>query len=102
MSALEDLFAFQLRASKIKFEREVKLVPGRRFRWDFVIGDLAIEIQGSVWVKGAHSTGKGITRDADKLYLAVLNGFRPLVITGDLVKSGVGVQRVIQLIGEKK
>lgn len=102
MSALENLFAFQLKACRLKFEREVKLVAGRRYRWDFVVGDLAIEINGGQWIKSGHSTGIGLGRDADKLYEAVKAGYRPLVLTGDLVKSGVGVKRVLELMEAKK
>lgn len=92
MSSLEELFAFQLKAHRIKFEREVRLDPSRRFRWDFVVGDLAIEVQGGQWrAKGAHNTGKAMGRDAEKGFIALKAGFRPLSITGDQVKSGVGL-----------
>ncbi len=105
MSQLEDLFNFQLKAllpKGTKFEREVKLVPSRRFRWDFVVGDLAIEVQGATFVKGAHSSGVGIQRDCDKGYYALKAGYKPLNLTGQDVKSGEGIQKVKSLLGMKK
>lgn len=90
MSALEDALALQLRASKIEFEREVAVVPKRKFRHDFRITDtnLLVEVQGGVFVKGAHSTGLGITRDCTKNNLAVLEGYRVLYVTAQHIKSG--------------
>lgn len=105
MSELEDLFAFQLRAvlpKGTKFVREAKLVPGRKYRWDFVIGDLAVEVQGGHWkASTGHTTGSGIQRDCDKGYLALKAGYKPLSITGDDVRKGEGVKRVLSLLALK-
>ncbi len=103
-SPLEALFELQLRASHIKFEREKELAIafGKKYRWDFVVGDLAIEISGGIWVTSGHSTGRGITRDAAKGYYCLKAGFRPLTLTGDDVKSGEGLRRVQELMKEKK
>lgn len=83
-----DAFALVLKAhGYMNFEREARLVPGRRYRWDFAHRDLriAIEIQGATYVKGAHSTGAGIRRDAEKLNAVVLEGYRPLLFTTDML-----------------
>lgn len=46
MSAPEELLAHQLRAVGIPFTREVVLpeLKPRRWRWDFVLGRLLVEI----------------------------------------------------------
>jgi hypothetical protein len=100
MSQLEDTFAFQLRAYHIKFEREVRFAPPRRFRFDFLIGKLAVEIMGGTYVQGGHSRGKGQTKDAEKNYLALLAGYRILYLTTDHISSGIGIQWVKSLLGE--
>jgi very-short-patch-repair endonuclease len=71
-------------------EREVRLIPDRRFRWDFVwrSARLTVEIQGGTWVQGAHSRGAGQARDAKKQTLAVMAGWRCLVVTSDQIRSG--------------
>ena len=99
MSALEDALALQLRAARIKFEREVRFAPPRRFRLDFVLPHrLAIEVQGGVWTRGAHSRGAGQAIDAEKGYLALLNGYRILYLTTDHIKSGVGLRWIEELM----
>jgi hypothetical protein len=104
MSQLEDRLAFQCRAVGLPApEREVRLIPGRRFRWDFVWRQLvagpwgseglAVEVQGGTWsrTRGAHSRGAGQSRDAEKLALATLAGWRCLTVTADQIRSGVAV-----------
>ena len=95
MSELEDTLAFQLTAAGVPFERQFKAIPGRRFRWDFRVGQYLIEVQGGIWRKGGHTTGTGITRDCNKANLAALAGWRTLFITAGMIDSGEAL-RVIQ------
>ena len=74
--------------------RQAKIIPDRRFRWDFTWPDrkLAVEIQGSTWVPNTgHTSGTGLARDYEKNNEAVLQGYRCLYFTSDMVKSGVAV-----------
>ena len=99
MSRLEEDFALQLRAYHIKFEREVRVCKERRYRLDFVLpGKLAVEVNGGTWVKSGHSTGTGIQRDCDKAYEALKAGFRLLPLTGDDIRSGAGIDKVLSLL----
>ncbi|MBU6232163.1 hypothetical protein KGP36_05970 [Patescibacteria group bacterium] len=91
LSEGEEQFAQHLDLYKIPYGREVRLVPGRKYRWDFLVGDLAIEIHGATWRKGGHSTGSGILRDCRKLNAAVLAGYRPLVFTSEMVLTGEAI-----------
>lgn len=94
-SALENKMAGILDEARIPYTREYKAIPGRRFRWDFAIGSdpektrLLIEVQGGTWSRkpGGHNTGAGIKRDAEKLNLAVSQGWRCLLFTSDMVRS---------------
>lgn len=100
MSYLEDTLALQLRAAGIKYEREFKAVAGRRYRWDFAMPEhsLLIEVQGGIWKKGGHSTGKGITRDAEKHNLALVNGWGQLIVTAEQIKSGQALRWIQEAI----
>jgi hypothetical protein len=103
---LEDELAYQLDLAGIEYEREFKAIENRRFKWDFFIEkqtpnsrDILIEVQGGIWVKGGHSTGTGITRDAEKLNLATLAGYSSLVVTKEHIKSGQALKWIQEAIG---
>jgi len=99
MSQLEEAFAFQLKAYKIPYTREVRVCKERRYRLDFVLpGKLAVEVNGGSWVKSGHSTGTGLQRDADKGYECLRAGYRLLTLTGDDVRSGAGIDKVLSLL----
>jgi hypothetical protein len=60
-------------------DREIQLVPSRRFRFDFVHkpSRVAIEIQGGTYSSSpkAHGTGMGLDRDYEKYNLAQYHGY---------------------------
>lgn len=93
-SELERELAFQMRAAKIVYEREFCAVPGRRFRWDFVVPHhcLLIEVDGGTWSNGRHSRGSGIEKDCEKQSLAAVNGWLVIRVTGAQVKSGQALE----------
>lgn len=80
--------AHQLTLAGIPFLQELCPIPGRKFRFDFACHNLLIEVQGGIWVRGGHSTGTGISRDCEKLNLAVLEGWRVFHVTPQHIKSG--------------
>jgi very-short-patch-repair endonuclease len=91
MSALEDAFAVQLRATGAPApEREYRFAPPRRWRFDFAwrFARLAVEIEGGAWTRGRHTRGDGFTRDLEKYNEAVLAGWRVLRFTAAHVRSG--------------
>lgn len=99
MSDLESTFAFQLRAVGIPFEQQFR-IPGRRFRWDFKVGDYLIEIQGGVWMdKSGHNTGRSLKRDYEKANFATMNKYHTLFFTADDVTSGQAL-KVIEGVRE--
>lgn len=89
---LEARLALALRANRIEHTREFSL-PGRQFRWDFAFPEakLLVEVQGGIWKKGAHSSGAGITRDAEKSAYAAGLGWRSFPVTSKHITSGEAV-----------
>lgn len=88
MSELSDLLSFQLKAAKINHQREVCLIPGRKFRTDVLVGTLAIECDGATWIGGRHARGYGIESDSEKQNLLVALGYRPMRFTRKQIKEG--------------
>lgn len=92
MNQAEALLEVHLKEKNIPFEREAKLVEGRRYRWDFIVGKFAIEIQGGIWMKkGAHNTGTAIQRDCIKGRLAVEAGYVPVYFVTQEVLNGKAI-----------
>ena len=69
---------------------QAMLIPGRRYAWDFcwIEARLAVEIQGQIWHKGGHTSGRGVTRDAAKLNELTCIGWRQLTFTPEQIASG--------------
>ncbi len=88
MSDAEESLAWQLGAVGIRFEREVPIAPPRRWRADFVIGSLLVEVDGGSWTGGRHTTGTGFERDCLKLAEAVILGYRVIRVTPRMVDDG--------------
>ena len=103
----EEALALHLRVDKILHEREVKLIPGRKWSWDFVVSKpyasgvsgFAIEIQGGTWRRGGHSTGSGIARDCEKANAAALRGYRTLFFTTEMVMDGTAINTIREALG---
>ena len=99
MSLLEDLLALQMRAVQLpKPDREVTLVPGRRFRFDFVWPEhhLALEVDGGEWIAGRHQRPTGFRADAEKFSLAAVHGWRVMRCTGSMVEDGTCLKLIEQ------
>lgn len=99
-SEVEELFALHLRCEKIEFDRETRLIPQRKFRWDFVIESLAIEIQGGTFKgsRGGHTSGLGYQKDCEKMQLVVMEGYTPLYFTSDDVRKGTAIKVIKELL----
>lgn len=96
---LEDELAYQLDVSGIEYERQYKAIPDRRFKYDFRIGNLLIEVQGGVYqYKPSHASAAGIRRDCEKVNLAVAHGYKILLFTSDMIKSGWALRMIEEVI----
>lgn len=72
--------------------REYRFHPARRWRFDFAWPEqrVAVEIEGGAWVQGRHTRGAGYTNDCEKYNSAMLEGWRVLRFTGDMLKGNLG------------
>ena len=105
MSQLEDLLAFQLKAAKIKYEREYRFHPIRRWRFDFAFPDkrVAAECDGGIFVGGRHARGVGIAGDMDKFNAALALGWKPYRFSSKHIKSGEALAILSQALqGQSK
>jgi hypothetical protein len=106
MSDLEATMAFQIRAAGLpEPEREVCIIDGRKLRWDFIWRDYkcGMEVQGGIWGNSkskvlGHNSGTGIIRDAEKHNLALLSGWKILLVTEKHIKSGEALKWIQQLL----
>lgn len=88
----EDTVNLLLSGQRIKFEREYKFLPDRKFRFDFAIPShkIAIEVEGAVWSGGRHVRGTGYNKDCEKYNLAACHGWRVLRYTTDMIRRNPG------------
>ena len=94
----EAMLALQLRAEQCAFIPQYKPIPDRKFAFDFYVApDLLIEVNGGAWSKGkmGHNSGTGLQRDAEKISLAAVQGFRMIVATTEQVKKGHAIQWIM-------
>lgn len=78
--------------------REHKFLDSRRFRWDLAWPGymVAVEVNGGIWMapdqdgnrRGAHGGGAAAERDAEKLSLAAVAGWRVLSVVPKQITSG--------------
>ena len=96
----EIALAGQLDARGISYERELMLVPGRRFRFDFLLAQFAlvIEVEGGTWSGGRHTTGAGFRSDCFKYNSALELGYRVLRYTTDMVTKGEAIAQVERIV----
>lgn len=69
---------------------EFRFHPTRRWRFDFAWPDqkLALEIEGGVYVVGAHTRGAHFEGDCEKYAEALVLGWRVLRVTPRHIKGG--------------
>ena len=101
ISNIEEAFLFQLKALRLPIPiREYVFAPPRKWRFDFVWIEkyLAVEIEGGTWSGGRHTRGQGFTEDCRKYNHGIVNGWRVLRFTGDMVKSGEAITTTEQAL----
>ncbi len=103
MSEIEEAFAFQLKALKIKgWVREHKFHPMRRWRLDFGWPNqkFGLECEGGMWTRGRHTRPLGFENDCEKYNEAILLGWQILRVTGRQVASGKAVDWVERMLNQ--
>ncbi len=103
-STLEILFHNQLKKGQLPIAwHEFVFAEGHKWRFDFAWPEkrLAVEIEGGTYTRGRHQRPVGFADDCRKYNHAALLGWRVLRFTGDMVRSGEGVDLVrIALLGK--
>jgi len=81
---------------------EYRFDPSRRWRFDLCWPEfhLAAEIEGGTWVKGRHTRPQGYENDCEKYNSAVLQGWRVLRFTMEMVKDGRALATVERAVNE--
>lgn len=100
MSSLEDTFFVHIRAEGLPMpEREYRF-SNRRWRLDFAWPEqrMGVEIDGGMWIGGAHNRPVRIAKDHEKRNFLTLMGWRVLVFTGEQVKRGEAVEQLKSLL----
>jgi very-short-patch-repair endonuclease len=109
MSKAEDTLKFHLKAYQLKFEREYRFHPVRRWRFDFAFPDemLAVEVEGITYYGknkdgsmklGRHQTGKGMENDLEKYDEAMRLGWNIYRCSQKMVTSGRAVETILLLL----
>lgn len=104
MSHLEETLLWQIKAAGLPMpEREYRAVKGRMFRFDFAWTEphhrLLVEVQGGIWQKSGHTSGRGVTRDMEKLNLAQLAGWRVMQFSRGMIESGEALDMIAKALG---
>lgn len=95
----EEMMALHLRANGIPFERELELIPGRKWRVDFLLADrLVVEVEGGTWKMGRHQRPAGFEADANKYNALVIAGYSVLRFTSAMVNSGKAIETIMQVL----
>ena len=79
-----------------------QIIPGRKFEFDRVWREpyrICVEVQGATFVKGGHSSGRGIERDCEKACLAAIHGWRYLPVTKHMIEDGRAVSLIAAALG---
>jgi very-short-patch-repair endonuclease len=73
----------------------------RRWRFDFawVERKIALEVEGGIWVNGAHNRGAHFESDAEKYNAATMRGWRVFRYTGGMIESGMMENDLRKLFG---
>jgi len=73
----------------IDLEAEVRLIPNRKFRFDYVHYEskTAIEINGGNWNYGRHCRPQSLLSEYEKINLAQLLGFTVFILSGEMIND---------------
>lgn len=100
LSTGEELLAIQLKEAGIGFTRQFRFCLARRWKADFALNDsmTLIEVEGGVWINGAHNRGKRFEEDCLKYAEAAIMGWKVLRFSTGQVKNGTALEMIKRLI----
>lgn len=79
---------------------EYRFHPVRRWRFDWAwpAQQIALEVEGGVFIRGRHSRGLGMVKDMEKYNAAAALGWRVLRVTPKQVQSGEALKTVTEAL----
>lgn len=110
-SRLEEIVANRLDRAKIRYVREHRFAPGRKYRADFSILDedgehtgVLVEVEGGIYSsRSGHRSVAGLIRDCRKYSLASSLGFLVIRVTPKCLKEDVPwIEQVKQAVERKR
>jgi very-short-patch-repair endonuclease len=80
---------------------EFKFHPERRWRFDFAWEDkkIAVEVQGGIFIRGAHARGAYIVKSQEKYNHAALMGWRIFYFQPKEFNNGIAVEILDRVFG---
>ena len=84
------------------FHTELKLIPNRKFRCDYVCleAKIVIELEGGIWIQGRHTRASGFVKDVEKYNLIALEGYRIFRVTSEQTKEPDKLKKdIMKLVG---
>jgi very-short-patch-repair endonuclease len=102
-SELEETLLLLIRAEGLpEPEREYMFAKsiGRRWRLDFAYPEkrIGIEVQGGIYVRGAHSRGTGLERDYEKLNAAQMLGWDVYQFSRKMIDNGEAIETIRRVL----
>jgi len=96
-----DLSSFWLMFGYPAPKLEFKFHPDRRWRFDFAWEEkkIAIEVQGGLFIGGAHSRGAYIVKSQEKYNNAALMGWRIFYFQPKEFNNGIATEILDQVFG---
>ena len=105
MSYLEEIFnnLWIEKYPQIELKRQYKHIPKRRFRADFahLPSKTIIEIQGGRWIKGGHTSGKGLESDCEKTLISASQGWIILPLVDSMI-TDESIETIYSIIKERE
>ncbi|MEO8285025.1 MAG: hypothetical protein ABI670_01150 [Chloroflexota bacterium] len=101
MSELVDQLLYQMRSAGLpEPQTEVRFHQRRRWRFDICWPAmmLAVEVDGGNWVWGRHVRARAYEGDCEKQAEAVIEGWRYVRVTGDMVCDGRALRIIERLL----
>lgn len=89
INSLNKKVEYLLNSFGLKYTKEVKFFPNRKFSFDFLIDGtmIAIEVEGGIYSGGGHTRGKHYTSDCEKYNLAILAGYQVFRLTREQIEA---------------